>query len=318
MTRKRIASSWLKSWQVALAAVALLGLGLAGCDEDTLSTVDENELAPPLGLQSVTGNGQVSLFWYTSNFEDGFEGYIVFLREGGTSTNQSSTLPAGFTEVARLNISGSSNTIRNTVIQDLENGTQYTFAVCAFRNEGDEISLASNIVSDSPRPDITSVTLTSASTGDVTGNDQTAGFDFDTQPDILEVVSVPTDLAASSYNSANGADIVHEAFDPGQANNNIRSWIAGMNGDGDSGVQDLGFMADLNGADVAPVDGYAGNGNSVLLSAGHVYAVKTGENHYGKFIVTAITTGINPAVTFNAAIQTRPGDPNYFPALGIH
>ena len=314
MTRKRIPSSRLRTWQVALAAAALLGLGLAGCDEDdVLDTVSEDELAPPLGLQSVTGNGQVTLFWYTSNFEDGFEGYIVFQREGGTATNQSSTLPAGFTEVARLNIAGSSNAIRNTVVQDLDNGTLYTFAVCAFRSEGDEISLASNIVEDTPRPDITSVTLTSASTGDVAGNDQTAGFDFD----LLQVVSVPTDLAASNYNSANGADMVHEAFDPGQLNNNIRSWMAGMNGNGDSGVQDLGFMEDLNGADVAPEDGYPGNGNSVLLSAGHVYAVKTGNNHFGKFIVTSINNGTRE-VTFNAAFQTRPGDPNYFPVLGIH
>jgi len=314
MTRKRIASSRLRSWQMVLAAT-VLGLGLAGCNEDSvLDTVSEDELAPPLGLQSVTGNGQVTLFWYSSNFEDGFEGYIVFQREGGTPTNQSSTLPAGFTEVARLNITGSSNTVRNTVVQDLDNGTQYTFAVCAFRSEGDEISLASNIVADTPRPDITSIILTSASTADVVGNDQTAGFDFD----LLQVVSVPTDLAASNYNSANGADMVHEAFDPSQANSNIRSWMAGMNGDSDSGVQDLGFMADLDGSDVAPIDGYAGNGNSVLLSAGHVYAVKTGSGHYGKFIVTSITTGINPAVTFNAAFQTRPGDPNYFPVLGIH
>jgi hypothetical protein len=314
MTRKRFAGSRLRTWQVALAAAALLGLGLAGCEDDgVLDTVSEDELAPPLGLTSVTGNGQVTLFWYTSNFEDGFEGYIVFQREGGAATNQSSTLPAGFIEVARLNVTGSSNTIRNTVVQDLDNGTLYTFAVCAFRSEGDEISLASNIVEDTPRPDITSITLTSASTNDVPGNDQTAGFDFD----LLQVVSVPTDLAASNYNSANGADMVHEAFDPSQLNNNIRSWMAGMNGDGDSGVQDLGFMADLNGSDVAPQDGYAGNGNSVLLTAGHVYAVKTGNNHYGKFIVTSINETAR-TVTFNAAFQTRPGDPNYFPVLGIH
>jgi hypothetical protein len=313
MTRKRFASA-RRTWHVALAAAALLGLGLAGCDDSgVLDTVSENELAPPLGLRSITGNGQVTLFWYTSNFEDGFEGYIVFQREGGTATNQSSTLPTGFIEVGRLNISGSSNAIRNTVIQDLSNGTQYTFAVCAFRSEGDEISLASNIVEDTPRPDITSITLTSASTNDVPGNDQTAGFDFD----LLQVVPVPTDLAASNYNSANGADMVHEAFDPSQLNNNIRSWMAGMNGDTDSGVQDLGFMEELDGADVAPEDGYPGNGNSVLLSAGHVYAVKTGNGHFGKFIVTSINETAR-IVTFNAAFQTRPGDPNYFPVLGIH
>jgi hypothetical protein len=299
-----------------LLGAGLLALGLlAGCDDEVFDTVSQNELAPPLGLQSITGNGQVTLLWYTSNFEDGFEGYIVFQQDGGVPSNESAPLPSGFTEVQRIDIaSGTSGTVRSTVIDGLTNGQLYTFAVCSFRDEGNEISYASNIVADAPRPDITTVTLFSASTGDVTGNDQQAGFDFDG----FTIDQVPTDLAASSYNNAFGTDIVHEAFDPSQANSNIRSWIAGMNGDSESGVQDLGFMADLDGSDVAPVDGYAGNGNSVLLSVGHVYAVKTGDNHYGKFIVTSITSGINPTITFNAAYQTRPGNPNYFPALGIH
>jgi hypothetical protein len=320
MNPTRLASARSRRWlkvTTALAITGLLGLGaFNGCDDDVLDTVSENELAPPLGLRSVTGNGEVTLFWYTSNFEDGFEGYIVFQQVDGLPTSDSAPLPAGFTEVDRVDIAdGDSGEVQSLTIEGLTNGTRYAFAVCAFRNDGDEISYASNIVTDAPRPDILSVTLFSASTGDVTGNDQQAGFDFDD----FSIDAVPTDLAAANYNSPGGTtDIVHEAFDPGQVNNNIRSWMAGMNGDAESGVQDLGFMANLNGADVAPIDGYAGNGNSVLLSVGHVYAVKTGDTHYAKFIVTSIASGINPTVTFNAAFQTRPGDPNYFPALGIH
>jgi hypothetical protein len=316
MIRRRLLTAVPARWTVGLTAALMIGSGLfAGCNDDVFNTVEQDQLAPPLGLQSVTGNGQVSLLWYTSNFESGFQGYIIFMREGGAPSSQSAPLPSDFVEVGRLNTTtGSSGSVRSTVVEGLTNGTLYSFAVCAFRQDGDEISYASNIVTDAPRPDITSVTLTSASTNDVVGNDQTAGFDFNT----LTVVSVPTDLAAANYNSANGADMVHEAFDPSQVNNNIRSWMSGMNGDSESGVQDLGFMADLDGSNVAPTDGYAGNGNSVLLSAGHVYAVKTGAGSYGKFIVTSITSGINPTVTFNAAFQTRPGDPNYFPVLGIH
>jgi hypothetical protein len=109
---------------------------------------------------------------------------------------------------------------------------------------------------------------------------------------------------------------VHEAFDPATG---IRSWLAGMNGDTDSGVQDLGFYADLDEADVAPLEGYAGNGRSVLASVGHVYAVKTGEvpSRYGKLIITEIETMAPYRITFNAAFQTRDGDPDYFPLLGI-
>jgi len=291
-------------------ALALAAAGFGGCDETGTNTVDEDELAPPLGLASVTGDQEVTLIWYTSNFESGFEGYIVYQRDGDYETDRSSPLPTGFVEVGRLPL-GQSGTQQSVQVEDLENGTTYSFAVCAYRDGGSEISLASNIVTDTPRPDITSVTLTSASTGDVTGNDATAGFDFAG----FAVESVPIDLSGSGYTNNSGTDIVHEAFDPGQANLNIRSWLAGMNG---AGVQDLGWMGNLNGSSEAPPEGYAEAGESVLLTVGHVYAVQTGDDHYAKLIVTSIQGPPANLVTFNAAYQTKAGEPNYLPALGIH
>lgn len=293
---------------LALALVAAAGLG--GCDDTGVDTVNPDELAPPLGLSSVTGNGEISLHWFTSNFEDGFEGYIVYRRDGDFETNQSAILPAGFVEVDRIP-PGQPGTPKSFLVQNLENGATYSFAVCAFRNGGDEVSYASNIVADTPRPDITSVVLTSASTNDVNGNDATAGFDFQG----FAVEAVPLDLASANYTNNSGTDIVHEAFDPGPANLNIRSWLAGMNG---GGVQDLGYMGDLDGSNEAPQDGYAGTGESVLLTVGHVYAVETGDNHYAKLIVTSIQDPPSSLVTFNAAYQTKLGERNYFPALGIH
>ena len=301
------ARSWIAGLALALAAAG----GLAGCDDDGIvETVNPDELAPPLGLSSITGNGEVTLIWYTSNFEDGFEGYIVYVRDGDYETGQSAILPAGFVEVDRIPL-GQSNTQRNVLVQDLENGTTYSFAVCAYRDGGDEVSLASNIIADTPRPDITSVVLASASTNDVIGDDSRAGFDFQG----FTVEAVPLDLASANYTDNSGTDIVHEAFDPGPTNLNIRSWLAGMNG---AGVQDLGWMGDLDGSDEAPADGYAGTGESVLLTVGHVYAVETGDNHYAKLIVTSIQGSPSNLVTFNAAYQTKLGDRNYFPALGIH
>ena len=76
-------------------------------------------------------------------------------------------------------------------------------------------------------------------------------------------------------------------------------------------------MADLDGADVAPVDGYAGNGESVLLTVCHVYAIRTGDDRYGKIIVTEITGSPDFTVTFNAAFQTKDGDPNFIQSLGL-
>lgn len=302
-----------KSVLLILTLFAATAGGLTGCDDDVLSTVGEDELAPPLGLRSITGNEQVTLIWFTSNFENDFEGYIIFRASGDRSQNTSTTLPSGFTEVpgSRINLD-SSGTQRNATIDSLTNGTTYSFAVCAFKDDGNEISRTSNIIADTPRPDITGITISSASTNDVIGDDSEAGFDFDE----FQVEPVPP----SGYISAIGTDIIHEAFDPSEPDTNIRSWMAGMNG---AGVQDLGFMADLDGSDVAPEDGYAAQGESVLLTVGHVYAVRTGTPRFGKFIVTNIDEGDPgsptnpPTVTFNAAFQTRDGDPNYFPALGI-
>ena len=293
-----------RAFGLRFAVFAALVALAAGCsdDDNPFNTVDEEDLAPPLGLTSVTGDEEVALFWFTSNYEGNFEGYIVFMAEGPFGTNESTELPAAFAPVDTLELS-SSGTPRNSTIGGLTNGSTYSFAVVSW-NGDDEISRTSNIVEDTPRPEITSRTLTSASTNDVTGNDASAGFDFDD----FTIESVPLDINGANYMNLNGSDIVHEAFDPSPENDNIRSWIAGMN---NGGVQDLGYMAVLDEADVAPTQGYSGNGESVILTEGHVYAIRTGEGDFGKIIVTDIQPAPSATVTFNAAFQADPGNPNY-------
>lgn len=287
----------------ALGSFLMLGC-LTGCDNNNpITTVNEDELAPPLGLQSITGNGRVTLMWFTSNFEDKFQGYIVYQASGDLATGQSAVLTSAFTEVDRLEFN-SSGTPRSVTVEGLTNGTTYSYAVVAFQDDGDKVSRTSNIISDTPRPDLNTITITSASTNDVTGNDATAGFNFNA----FSVTQVPNDLAGNNYTDLSGTDVVHEAFDPGPENDNIRSWLSGMNG---GGVQDLGFMGDLDNSDVAPEQGYSDSGESVILTVGHVYAVHTGDDRFGKLIVTAIQPPPNARVTFNAALQIKAGDPNY-------
>jgi len=276
-------------------------------------TTSKEKLSPPLGLHSVTGNGMVSLMWYTSNYEQTFQGYYIYQANGDlTSQTSDSSLTTAFILVDSVQVSGFSDELVSKTIHDLSNGQTYSFAVTAYSFYGEQISYPSNIIKDTPRPEITSVVLKSASTSQVTGDDTQAGFDFNT----FTVVEVP----AAGYTNTNGADIINEAFDPSKANN-IRPWLAGMNG---GGLQDLGYMKNLDGADIAPEDGYSEEGKSIAVLAGHVYAVKTGDNHYGKLIVTEVGGAPDYPITINAAFQTQAGNANYKALpdvlfmLGIH
>lgn len=291
--------------KIALVAILLIALPLIfGCSEaeKIFKTIDKSKLAPPLGLRSVTGDEKVTLFWYTSNYEDDFGGYYVFFAIGDyTSQSTDTSLAVVFSKIDSLSFNTPSDNLVSTTLSNLTNGQTYSFAIVAYKKDKkNEISYPSNIIKDTPRPEIYSVTIKSASTAQITGDDTQAGFDFDT----FSIVDVPQ----VGYTNTNGSDIINEAFDPSSAGN-IRPWLAGMNG---AGVQDLGYMADLDGSDMAPEMGYNEEGKSIAVILGHVYAVKTGDNKYGKMIITNIGDENNGySITFNAAFQIQDGNRNY-------
>lgn len=290
------------------------------CDkaEKIFTTIEKSKLAPPLGLQSITQNEQVTLFWYTSNYEKDFGGYFILQAEGDyTYLSSDTSISSVFLKTDSVEFSISSDDVVSQTITGLTNGTTYSFTVVSYnKKDKSKISYPSNIIKDTPRPEIETITIKSASTSDVTGDDSKAGFDFDT----FDVVTVPAILG--DYNTTDGiVDIVNEAFDPSGVDN-IRLWFSGMNG---AGLQDLGYMSNLDESNMAPDEGYSTTGESIAVLLGHVYAVKTGNDHYGKLIVTKID-GPNEdyGVTFNAAFQTQTGNRNYKPVwtlndrLGIH
>lgn len=67
---------------------------------------------------------------------------------------------------------------------------------------------------------------------------------------------------------------------------------------------DLGYMQDWNGADVAPGTGYAETGYSLTAIAGHVYAIKTGDNLYGKIQIMDMDVGAG-WLSFKTFYQTQ-------------
>lgn len=284
----------------SLVTLALLSVALLLClgcqDETTTTPVAPEELNPPLGLYSITGDEQVTLFWYTSNFESDLDGYIVYQYDGDyAGTNSQQSVPAGFVAVDTVAVISSSSGVRQTTILGLTNGTDYSFLVVAGMEEWSKVSATSNIVTDTPREETsTDVTI---SAWQIDQNNSAC--------DLSTFAVVAGAGSAQNYTGGTG-DIMCERFNPASG---MRAWIDGING---GGVQDLGYMSDWDLADVAPSDGYSDPGYSLTAIMGHVYAIHTGDDHYAKIQITEID-GNHESITFKAAYQSDQGNPQLGP-----
>jgi len=281
---------------LALSSV-LLAVLILGCTEEQITSPPE-ELSPPLGLVSVTGHEKVTLFWWCSNYEDNLNGYIIYYKEGAT-TNQDpqETIPTGFEVIVRDTVAAPSAGQRWVdVVEGLENGVTYSFLVVAAMEDWGTISHTSNIVEDTPREETATETTIYA----YQSNPTQAGFELS---DFTVVSCAGLD---ANYDTPSGTgDIMCERFDILAG---TRAWIDGING---GEIQDLGYMSDWNDADRAPASGYASTGHSLEAIATHVYAIKTGDNHYGKIHITGVD-GLNHSwIRFKAAYQPDPNNREY-------
>jgi hypothetical protein len=148
---------------LALWAVATtLGLVASGCgdfnNDPVVVVTDETPPAPPVGLYSITGDGQVQLIWNAS-YEPDLAGYRVYW----------SPAPDGpyalmaTTSVPRYND------------RDVDNGVTYFYAVTAFDDHGNESELSREIVHDTPRPEGQNLVLFDAGGASW----ELSGYDFD-------------------------------------------------------------------------------------------------------------------------------------------
>jgi hypothetical protein len=286
-----------------IALVLILALWLQGCDETINKIVSPEKLSPPLGLKSITGDEEITLLWYTSNYESDLSGYFVYQYIGSYSTTSvPEDIPSSFTKVDSLTKSSPSNTIQSRTITGLENGTTYSFLVVAVKNDWSEQSQPSNIINDTPRKETqpgSSDTIWASSV-----LKSKSGYEF-----LDFSVSNMNDIHTPGYYTDDGeGDFICERinFEGGVEE---RLWLAGTN---NGGVMDLGYMQDWNDADMAPSSGYAATGYSLTAIPGHVYAVKTGDNHYGK--IQVINLNVDAGwVSFKACYQTQAGNRQYKP-----
>ena len=262
-----------------LPAIVILG---AGCD-DSPTTVSVEDLAPPLGLTSVTGDGAVSLSWQASNFGEDREGFRIYQASGTQSSAPGESIPEAFgsTAVATLTTSQGSGSFI-VPVSGLTNGTTYSFLVVAFKDGGNKLSRPSNVVSDTPRGESSMLDLTNG-----TGN--------------IRYINVDGDPPSAAANSQ-GADVLCQSFNAGSGD---RPGLVGQNG---ARIQDLGFVSDWDEIDEAPLGSgsYPDTSHSVEVLVGHVYAVFTGDDHYAKIWVSALH-GTDFGYSCRVAFQPQTG-----------
>ncbi len=265
----------------------ILAIVAVGC-EDTINTLSPDDLAPPLGLTSITGDAAVVLSWQASNYGEGRQGFKVFMADGNREGTAPETVPTVYDSVGTLSVSQAAGTYTATVT-GLSNGSTYSFLVVAFKDNGNKISRPSNIVSDTPRIDFNDIVLVNGGSSRY-----------------LDVAANPPVPSGSATN----ADVLCQSFDAGAGPRH------GLVGVGGARVQDLGYVATWDEVDAAPVglSSYPDDAFSVQVLENHCYAVYTTDNHYAKIWVTAIHLsdfGFDCRVAYQAQAgnpELKPGD----------
>ena len=250
--------------------LALLVFGVAGCDETSTGPRDVVAPAAPRGFYSVTGDGEVTLYWL-ENTEADLAGYRLYMSpcESGSSCPYDRI---GSTSATQFVATG------------LTNGVTRYYAVAAVDHAGNESALSYETVFDTPRPAGTALPLTN-----FTVQPANAGWDFSA-------------FTRQAYTAA-GTDIYYG--DNGSVRQMFTTGVEVSPGNFlYTDIQDAGYASSLDAVDFAPTNGWSPTG-TVELITGHCYVVWTWDDHYAKFRVTEVNSS---SVTMDWAYQTAAGN----------
>lgn len=226
-------------------AVLLAGLLLWGCEDTERVYITEPDLtAPgvPRGVNSLTGDQQVTVYWYGSTEPD-LDLYIIYRDDEDPDDL--------YEEIGRVHV----NEFRSQwsfIDRDVQNSHTYFYAVSAVDYEGNESDLSYEDVFDTPRPEGFNVYV------DATADQ--SGWNF------LRRMKV-------SRNSPD-ADII---FDYDEQLETIFIEAADANDD----IQDFGYTDDIDEVGWAPEEGWSSVGWCEVI-LGHTYVVWTDANRYAK------------------------------------
>ncbi len=242
----------------------------AGCNDDE---VYDPVPQPPQGVYSVTGDGEVYIWWNGPYDRDVAEYSIFRTTDPNGPYTEISVVPAE--DNPNLDLIIYSDTDRVAT-----NGITYYYAVASVDHAGQMSDLSAEDVFDTPRPD-GFMALTDTTTGL-----STAGWDFSLS-DRISASSVGCDVFLDYV----GGVFYLNAGDIATSRNVV--------------LQDMGFADTFDEIGWAAQSGWSDNG-WVEVILGHIYIVKTDDNHYAKLWVV----DINPtSVSFAWAYQLQVGNP---------
>ena len=247
-----------------------------GSSEDDYVEPDTEPPAIPRGVESITGNGQVTIEWFP-NGESDLAGYTIWRSLDNETFNLLESVSADEFQY---------------IDRDVRNGTIYYYAVSALDLEGNESDLSPENIFDTPRPSGNNVTLNR-----FTILPEQSGFDF-SQP---EKGAIPWDSPTTDVYF--GPTEIFSEFDVSYAVPYLYSGNL-------TEMQDMGYHEAFDEVNVSPFLGFTTE--FVELIEGHVYIFYTPDRNYAKIHVVAISDN---AVTFDWAYQIDPDNPELAPPL---
>lgn len=262
-----------------VAGPALVVIALAGCnDSNTVLYVDDIPPAVPTGVYTVTGDGQVDIYWNPVREQD-VAGYGVYWSDQLNGVYK------------RLDtIYGVENT--HYVDTDVVNGTTYYYAVDAFDQNNNESELSYEAAFDTPRPAGSDVVHARLDQPNASGIDFSDWDPNGTGSFVTAWDAPDTDIYFQTVGNV--------LYAKGTLINNY--W---------NDIQDLGWTSTMDDISWAPADGWSVAPNGVELIEGHTYVVWTHDSYFAKFRIKNLvySQGVPVAAFFDWAYQIDQNNP---------
>lgn len=257
---------------LAAVAAGVLVLTAFACDqreEVLVNPHDANPPAIPVGVNTITRNQAVLVFWQPV-LERDLAGYKVYRSADNTT----------FLRIATVDSSA-----EEYLDTGLQNGTTYYYAVTSIDNSGNESDLSLATVFDTPRPQGTDIRIYSFLEPNYF---DLAGWDFAHQ-------------ARVPWNDPD-CDFFLE-YDTTRTIQTYFLWL-GHNG---YRMQDMGATVDFDDISYAPSGGWSAL-DYVEAIPTHTYVIQTVDDHYAKVRLTGSSFDPAPNMTFDWGYQVDPGN----------